>query len=151
MKESIKNKFQEIYFKIFSIKGAPIKPRLLPSYFKKVGIAIIVLSVIFRFTPTYHDLTKHFKILLEDVLILGLFFIAIAKDKEDDEMVEIIRYKAMAYAFSFAVAFFLLMEVAFLFLEITSIETDARVLIFITLITYLIIYFNQKQELKCKI
>ena len=147
MKENIKNKIQEIYLMLFRIKGAPVSPRFLPNYFKKIGVVLIVLTIMFRLMPVYHTIHESFKIIFEDFLILGLFIIAIAKDKVEDEMSELIRLKAMAYGFSFAILYVIFRDFG-LILGIEIKEINAQELLFTVLVTYHIICFTQKLELK---
>ena len=89
-------------------------PRQLPTYFKKIGIAITALAVapVVYVIAASVEIAKPtrglFFLLSEDALILGMLFIALAKDKVEDEMIKDVRLKSMARAFVAAVGFVLL-------------------------------------------
>jgi hypothetical protein len=149
MKESIKNKIQAIYSMVFSNKGVPAKPRFLPNYFRKIGFVIILLWIIFRLMPLYHTLNENFKILFGDALIVGLFFVVIAKEKIEDELAETIRLKAMVYAFSFAVFFFIFQHINSLTWGLPIREINGPdFLVFFLAGSYSIIYFGSSQKRK---
>ena len=143
------NIIQKINFKLFENSGVPAKLRYLPNYFRKIGFVIIILSFIFWLMPFYHTLNGSFKILFGDCLIIGLFFIVIAKDKVEDEMSETIRLKAMVYAFSFAVFFFLFQHINSLICGLPIREINGPdFLIFFLACSYSIIYFGSSKKQK---
>ena len=82
---------------------------LLPYYFKIIGIVVLlsalVLSVVVK--ASNHELSimnkELFKLLTMNSFILGLLFVAVAKDKVEDEMTITIRLKAMGLTFIWAV------------------------------------------------
>jgi len=81
---------------------------LFPTYFKIVGLIVIVLGFVAMFvlkpivTPEQKPLAKTITI---NIVILGLFFIAWSRDKIEDEMSVHLRFHAMALSFIFGVMF----------------------------------------------
>src|SRR6476646_4096201 len=82
---------------------------LLPNQFKKVGIAVMLLAVVpaviikvihLPLTPSNKEVVR---LLTMNAFILGLLFIAWAKDRVEDELTVQIRLKAMSWAFLWAV------------------------------------------------
>lgn len=72
----------------------------LPNSFKKVGIAIIVVSLLTTVIAKMADLgnpTINFAI--KRVILVGLLLIAISKEKIEDEMIRTIRGQAFSMAF----------------------------------------------------
>lgn len=91
----------------------PNKPalRLLPNYFKKIGLGLVALTVLtfivlvmvrLELSQGTKDLVKH---VLLSMLILALTLIAVARDKREDERTLTIRLQAMAFAFVYAVGY----------------------------------------------
>ena len=84
------------------------KAVLLPNYFKKVGIVVLILALMPAIVvKTMHmDLVPAQKELLKvmtlNVVILGLLFVAWAKDKVEDEVTVALRLQAMQFAFIWA-------------------------------------------------
>ena len=60
---------------LFRIKGAPVSPRFLPNYFKKIGVVLIVLTIMFRLMPVYHTIHESFKIIFEKYLFQKLLLL----------------------------------------------------------------------------
>jgi hypothetical protein len=142
MKENSKTRIQKhLFFKLFSRFGI-FKPRFLPNYFRIIGIVIIGLAVVVRiFFPSFHFQNDSSRIINTSILILGLLFVAISKDKVEDEMVELLRLKTMAYAFSFGVIYVVISPILYLISGLPVKDFEAQHLIFIVLTNYIIIYF----------
>ena len=90
-------------------KGIKKELRLLPNYYKKIGVVMIVVIIVtaisiklsnIEIVQSQRDL---YKLISKTIFTLGLFFIAMAKDKIEDELTSNLRLKAMASTFSFAV------------------------------------------------
>jgi hypothetical protein len=75
--------------------------RLLPRYFKWIGLGIILLSGVFSFfsNEALHNPNETLKIIAPRLFLLGLLVIALAKDKLEDEMTLLIRLRVMASIF----------------------------------------------------
>ena len=85
------------------------KPRLLPGYFKIIGLGLMILAfapeviIILNKVSILAPQKELLKLITKSVFILGLLVIALSKDKIEDEMTFTIRLNAMAWAFLFAV------------------------------------------------
>lgn len=83
----------------------------LPRKFKIVGLVTILLS--FLLPVTFHLLDlfpsqQNWKLdISKTLLLIGLFLIAITREKVEDEFVENIRLKSMFFAFVFSIVIYL--------------------------------------------
>src|SRR4051812_29090507 len=79
--------------------------KLLPRYFKKVGLAVMSLALIISIwflpiKPNRSATEKNLSLMLTyDMLLVGLLFIAFSRDKIEDEMTSQIRLRSMAFSF----------------------------------------------------
>src|ERR1035437_6618047 len=84
--------------------------RLLPHYFKKIGRGIILLVIIILIICSYFKVEfKNYNpiiatVLLDLITIGGLLY-TFAKDKIEDELLNLIRLQSVAYAFIFSVLY----------------------------------------------
>jgi hypothetical protein len=80
---------------------------LMPNYFKKIGLGLILSTLFFMISTKvvgFHFIPEKkviIKVFLRDIAILGMFFIAFSKEKDEDELTMQIRLKALASAFVF--------------------------------------------------
>ena len=125
--------------------------KLLPNYYKKVGIGLIVLTaLIFTFLiiicPTATQNTKELlKILLQSFLLIGLLIIAIARDRVENESIHFLRLTSMSMSFVFGVVYVIvnpLISLLFGYIEVVG----AREIIIIMLMFYLVLFYIQKQK-----
>jgi hypothetical protein len=124
---------------------------LLPNYFKRVGIVIMLLALVplvivkamnVELTPANQEL---FKLLSMNAFILGLLFVAWAKDKVEDEMTIAIRLKAIGWSFIWAVLFVIIKPfVDMLFKDPVS-DSKSQELVLSMLFVYLLTYYLQKK------
>ena len=82
--------------------------KLLPNSFKTVGAIVVLTSftvaVLTKWLwPQFEKAIMGFMVM--DLIIIGLFLIAISKDKIEDERIIFIRLNAMAFAFGFAIIY----------------------------------------------
>ncbi len=129
-----------------------IKYTLLPVYFKKIGIIVILLSFLpLLFVKTFdieliHFQKELFKTLTLNILILGLVFIAWSRDKIEDEMTMSIRLSSMAWTFLWAVLLVVIKPLFdFLFYGTGSVFT-AQPLVIMMLFYYLFVYYQKKRS-----
>ena len=125
---------------------------LLPNYFKIIGIVIIILA----FVPMIVIVTmkigitqaqkETFKILTMNFLILGLLFVAWARDKIEDEMTVYVRLKSMAFTFSWAVLYVILKSLINLIFKFSMGDLSGQELVMTMLSVYLILYFFKKKN-----
>jgi len=89
------------------------KFRLLPNYFKKIGIgfvlfAFIILIPLFHYWKTLEfagNYKQFFYVPFFDILILGLLLYSMAKEKIEDELIVLIRLQSIAKAFIVGIFF----------------------------------------------
>jgi len=131
--------------------------RLLPNYFKKIGIclflfAIIALKLLYIYLKelnsvwfeNYHDFLRLVRF---DISIIGLLIFAFAKDKIEDELTLLIRLQSIAYAFTFAVLF-VVIKPLFAFIDHGRIsEVDGRLIITIMLVVYISTFILRKKKM----
>lgn len=126
--------------------------RLLPVYFKKVGLLIIILAFVpvilvkvmsVEMVQTQQDL---FRVFTLNATILGLLLVSWAKDRVEDEMTVFIRLKAMALTFTWAVLYVIVSPfVDLLFKDPIGVLTGQQV-VRSMLLVYLIMYYLLKNN-----
>ncbi|MBN2215484.1 MAG: hypothetical protein JW723_14720 [Bacteroidales bacterium] len=82
----------------------------LPNYFIKIGIALVILFVLFFVSGMIFEksITVEKEIIATiglDGVILGLLLICISKNKIEDEMIHMLRLQAFTRAFIFGTAY----------------------------------------------
>lgn len=123
----------------------------LPNYFKKIGIGILVLffipSLIIKLLDVsfYTENWIFFRELTTSVFIIGLFFIAWSKEKNENNDIQLLRYKALAVSFFFAVFRVLLTPlIDFIFGESVG-DTKPTDIILNMLMIYLFLFYITKK------
>jgi hypothetical protein len=131
-------------------KRSKKEPGLLPLYFKKIGLlvmilafipAIIVKSVNVELVQTQKEI---FRVLTLNAFILGLLFVAWSRDKVEDEMTVSIRLKAMSWTFSWAVLYFIITPFIALLFKDLIVRLTGQLVVMSMLFVYLTIYYLQK-------
>jgi hypothetical protein len=127
------------------------KYTLLPVYFKKIGIVVILLSFLPLIIVKAFDIEliksqkELFKTLTLNILILGMVFIAWSRDKIEDEMTMSIRLSSMAWTFLWAVLLVVIKPLFdFLFYGTSSVFT-AQPLVIMMLFYYLFVFYQKKR------
>ncbi len=126
---------------------------LFPNYFKKIGIAMMLLGLIpagivsqvdvafIKAIPK--DVVKLFTI---DLFLLGLLFVAWAKDKIEDEMTMLMRLKAIEWTFMYAVIYIIIAPILDRIMNTSSIsDINSKGLIVMMLTIYLVQFYIQKR------
>lgn len=123
---------------------------LLPKYFKKIGLAVMILA----FVPAVvvksmnvemvQSQKEMFRILTLNAFILGLLFFAWSRDKVEDEMTVAIRLKATAWTFSWAVLYVIFMPIVDLLFKDPIQNLTGQQVVMSMLFLYLIMYNLQK-------
>jgi len=123
----------------------------LPNYFKKIGIGILVLFFIPSLIIKLLDVSFFtqnrifFRELTTSVFILGLFFIVWSKEKIENNDIQLLRFKAFAVSFFFAVFRVLLTPfIDFLFGDSVG-DTKPTDVILNMLMIYLFIFYITKK------
>lgn len=123
---------------------------LLPNYFKKIGVLVMILAIVppiivksieIDIIKSQRDLLK---IITIDLFILGLFFIAMARDKVEDELTITIRLKAMAWTFSWAVMYVIVQPFVYLLFNDPPQDLMGQQVVLAMLFVYMIMYYIQK-------
>jgi hypothetical protein len=90
--------------------------KLLPNYFKKIGLSLIIITIIsvviikvFHFDDLVNK--KILGTIVIDLLTIFCCMIIFSRDKIEDEMTILIRLKEFAGTFIFSVSFFILMNI----------------------------------------
>ena len=128
------------------------KTMILPAYFKKIGLAVIVLSIVpgaitkamgVHHTQAQKDIWFTFSL---NGFLLGLLFIAVSRDKVEDEMTLSIRLRAMAFAFVWVVLFVIIKPFIDLLSDSQIAVLTAQDAVGSMLFGYLIMYYLQKLD-----
>ena len=124
---------------------------LLPNIFKKVGIAVMLLAFVpavvvkaanIQITPMDKEV---FRLLAMNAFILGLLFVAWAKDKVEDELTVAIRLKAMGWSFIWAVLFVIMKPFVDMLFNDPIADLKSQELVLSMLFVYLLMYYVQKK------
>lgn len=138
--------------KFYTMKNQKTKNEfgLLPNYFKKIGIVIMLLSVIpaIMIKALHIKLgvtSKEFlKLLTINIFILGLLFIAWSKDKIEDEMTVALRLKSMGFAFIWAIFYVIIAPFVNILVNYPT-DITGQSLVLSMLLVYLFMYYVQKK------
>ena len=126
---------------------------LFPNYFKKIGIAMMLLGLILAGIISQLDIS-FVKIVSKDVLkvvtvdffLMGILFFAWAKDEIEDEMTMTMRLKAIEWTFMYAVIYVIIAPILDKLLATDTIENiNSKSLVVMMLTVYLIQYYIQKR------
>lgn len=127
---------------------------LLPVYFKKIGVALLIIS----FLPLTIIKIKHVELgeaqkemvryVSMNVFIFGLFLIAWAKDKVEDDQTTAIRVKSLFIAFIFAVVSIVFKPLTDLLFSIPIKDMKGQEVAGTMLFVYLLFYYSQKKGSK---
>jgi hypothetical protein len=126
-------------------KGAGIH-----KHFKKMGIGIIVLALLTGLTiKVWHielmpTQKAFFKVFSMNGFILGLMFVALAKEKIEDEMIAQMRLKAMSQTFIWAVLYVIIRPFMDLVFRDPLQDLMGQELVLAMLFGYLLNYYSQK-------
>jgi hypothetical protein len=126
-------------------KGAGIH-----KHFKKMGIVIILIALLtglsikllhIELMPTQK---AFFKVFVMNGFILGLLFVALAKEKIEDEMIAQMRLKAMSQTFIWAVLYVIIRPFMDLVFRDPLQDLMGQELVLAMLFGYLLNYYSQK-------
>ena len=131
-------------------KGNKKEAVLLPKYFKKIGLIVMILA----FVPTVVVKSMNvemvqiqkelFRIFTLNAFILGLLFVAWSKDKVEDEMTVAIRLKAVAMTFGWTVLSVIVKPIVDLLFKEPLKDLTGQDVVMDMLFVYLIVYYLQK-------
>ena len=126
------------------------QPKLLGVHFKKIGVVVMVLSMV----PGLIVKTMHIVVMesQKDLLkslsysgfLLGLLFIALSRDKVEDELTIHIRITSMQEMFIFAVIYVMIKPLIVWVLQSPFTDVSGQQLVTLMLVGYLISYYLKK-------
>jgi hypothetical protein len=132
-------------------KRTKIAAGLLPNYFRKAGIVVIVLAFVPLVIARVANITlspssnEVFRLLSMNAFIVGLLFIAWARDKVEDELTVAIRQNSMLVAFIWGVLNVIIKPFIDMLVKDPVKDLKAQELISSMLLIYLVLYFVQKK------
>jgi len=77
----------------------------LPNSFKKLGLAILILSFLGLFVNKFSADSEFFRTMLKYGMLVGFLIISVSKEKIEDELIIKIRMQSYTFAFIFGVFF----------------------------------------------
>ncbi|MCB0444347.1 MAG: hypothetical protein KDC68_01555, partial [Gelidibacter sp.] len=82
-----------------------------PHKFMKIGIVIVVMSILLMFVKAFgfKEHAEWLKLLAEKTLLIGMLMMSISKDKVEDEMTIQLRSQSYMFAFILGVVYALVM------------------------------------------
>ncbi len=129
------------------------KTGFLPVCFKKIGIAIVglgFLCLILLKSMKLHITEKNDvdfqRSLVFDFIILGLFFIAMAREKIEDERILTVRLTAMAWAFTFISIYVVSFHLVGIVLGDTTISLGCQQTVIMMLASYIFMFYLLKRK-----
>ncbi|MDD2475523.1 MAG: hypothetical protein PHI32_06400 [Dysgonamonadaceae bacterium] len=132
------------------MKNNQFRLRLLPNYFKKIGIGILVLTILFfllrRFNVISLDKTLVLTISSTGVII-SLLLLAMSEERIEDELTNHIRLISFVSAFIMGSIFVIVKPYsAMLFDAEESYKSSASILIFMFVMYFMIFRFQLKKR-----
>lgn len=123
---------------------------LLPTYFKWVGLATMALSVIANIVlkqgkQELVDLSEVYRTLTLNGFILGIFFLALSKDKVEDEMTMSFRLRSMSFSFIGAIIMVVVRPVIDILSGDTISMMSSQSVVMSMLIVYVASYYLNKR------
>jgi len=123
----------------------------LPNYFAKIGIAVIILFVLFFISGMVFEksITIRKEIIATiglDGIILGLLMICLSKSKIEDEMIYLLRLQAFAKAFIFGAAYVFAVTITTLIMK-DELPITPHSLIIVELIVFIAFFELSKSRI----
>ena len=125
---------------------------LLPHSFKKIGLLVMALAILIplalmlTFPAVLKENKEIGRLVSMNAIILGLLFIAIAREKIEDERTIMIRMKTMSFTFVWGVLMVVIQPfINLLFKDDSMVKADS--IVFSMLFFYLLVYSWQKKAI----
>lgn len=112
---------------------------MLPNYFKKIAIAIILLVIAFEIISKVYNLRFSATFAKVSIILAGYIFIT-AREKIEDEFIKSTRLRACAYAFLTGIIAYIINEI---FFQSTR-EQDAFPYFFKMIFMYIFLFYLTK-------
>jgi hypothetical protein len=123
---------------------------LLPAQFKYVGFTLAIFALASGFFIELAGFREIYSqsiipsIFLRNALIIGLFMIAASRERIEDELVGLLRLKALEISFRSAVLFVVIDS----FLPLSETALNAISIVFIMLVVYLLVFNAKMRQLQ---
>jgi len=123
---------------------------LLPHYFKKIGLSLVLLCMLvpiafklfyFQIAPIKKEMIK---MIVRDIVIIGMFFIVFSREKLEDELTLLLRMKSLASGVVFGIANAITMDVLNICQSEPYKPIDAFGVIFFILFSHIVYYYLAK-------
>ena len=139
---------------LLKMKKSEDKAVGLPNYFKKIGVALIILVIVVMFilkglNYDFDSIPKgNIKTIAMNLFILGLAFIALAKDKIEDEMHVFLKLKSFHSAFVFGIIFTIIFPIFDIVINDDIQQIPVQQLVIMMLFSQISTYFLLKRSEK---
>jgi hypothetical protein len=139
---------------LLKMKKSEDKAVGLPNYFKKIGVALIILVIVVMFilkglNYDFDSIPKgNIKTIAMNLFILGLAFIALAKDKIEDEMHVFLKLKSFYSAFVFGIIFTIIFPIFDIVINDEIQQIPVQQLVIMMLFSQITTYFLLKRSEK---
>lgn len=90
----------------------------LPNYFKKIGIGLVVISLISLFINAFSINASEFRSIAKYGMLIGMLLISISKETIEDELITRLRMQSYTLAFIAGVIFTLILPFMDYFVDI---------------------------------
>jgi len=123
---------------------------LLPHYFKKIGLSLVLLCMLvpiafklfyFQIAPIKKEMIK---MIVRDIVIIGMFFIVFSREKLEDELTLLLRIKSLASGVVFGIANAIISDIQNICQSNTNEPIDAFRVIFYILFSHIVYYYFAK-------
>ena len=119
--------------------------KLLPNYFKKIGLAVAVGGMIFLFLPITGvvlggKLEGIFPSICIDLFLLGILIFSMSREKVEDEFIVLLRTKAITFVFLTAILAFVFTPFANLLFGVKGVEMKSVQLVFFMVLGYVLMF-----------
>jgi Ca2+/Na+ antiporter len=130
--------------------------KLLPHYFKWIGIGLLILSFVFGiddfllglYGGWHHDSSKEFKRILPEIfaqtsdyiLLISLLIYLVSRNKREDEFIQKIRYES-----AYIVLVTTILIILVLYIIIPDINLKVSILLALQMLFYLVVMFLRKR------
>jgi hypothetical protein len=126
--------------------------KLLPNFSKKIGISCIVAMVALCIASVIFNWFESDKMMIlgevtKVITLLSLLVIILSKDKVEDELVALLRLKALVFAFFSGVLYSITLPISnYLFTGVYTQFIDANTILIFMLIIYFLMFFYLKRK-----
>lgn len=118
--------------------------RLLPRYFKLIGLGIVIVCLIIRYSGI--SILSQYGLYAPSALIFGIVIIAFSRNKGEDELMVLLRLKALAGAFMVGMFEVILAPVFDHKFNVNELGGSGGKLVFKMLIMYFVFFYILRRK-----